>query len=121
MDLQFDKEIKNAQAVNSLKEDVERTKKLQGFLLSFVVNVIYLHRGNREEERLKINVHLTNSDYGKIEMEEQGCLQNNSHHLGFSAKFENYSYDEIQKIFTITGHSEKMGDYMVQFRVDENI
>ena len=95
--------------------------KRQGVVLFFSPKVVYLHRCHGEEKRLKVKVDLTNSDYGNIKMEEGNCIQETSHRLSFSVKFENYSYDETQKIFTITGHSPKMGDFMVQFLIDENL
>lgn len=116
----MDKEIKNAQAISCPKDEIGQIRKRQGLVLSFF-NVVYLHKGNREEERLKINVYLTNFDYEKIEMEEHGRLRSKSHHLGFFSQFENYTYDKIQKIFTTIGHSIKMRDYEVQILIDERI
>jgi hypothetical protein len=120
-ELEMDKEIRNAQAISSLKEDVEKVRKSKGVILKFSPYVIYQHNGFEEREQLVVRVHLTSFDYGNIDMDEGKRIINDTHHLGFLATKENYAYDETNKIFTITGSSAKMGDYKVLFLIDENI
>jgi len=117
----MDTETKNALAINSLMEEVLKTKKLQGVILKFSPYVIYQYEGIKDEEQLVVRIQLTGFDYGDIEMEEGKQILSSTHHLGFSAKKENYEYDEIKKIFTITGNSKKMGSYKVLFLIDGGI
>ena len=120
-ELEMDKETRNAQAISSLKEDVEKIRKSKGVILKFSPYVIYQHNGFEEREQLVVRVHLTSFDYGNIEMDEGMRITSGTHHLGFLATKENYMYDETKKVFTITGSSAKMGDYKVLFLIDGSI
>jgi len=115
----MDKETKNAIAISSLREEIQKTTKPQGNLLKFTTCVVYQHGNKKDREQMVVKIQISGFQSGDIEMEEGMYLLNKTHHLGFSARYEDYSYNEEDKIFTITGNSEKMGAYKVQFLINE--
>lgn len=117
----MDKEIRNIQAVISLKEVVERIQKKREHILSFSPRIIYKHAGIEDEERLTVRIQILDFYAGDINIEEGTFISSATHHLNFSAKWQDYTYNEATNIFSITGHSLKMGNYEVQFLIDENI
>lgn len=121
MDPQADKELKNVLAINSLMKDVVKIREQQGVMLVFSPYVIYQHNGIEDKEKMTVRIQLTGFNNGDIEMDEGTCILASTHHLGFSARKEDYTYDKFQKIFTITGKSRKMGDYKIKYLIDESI
>ena len=65
-----------------------------------------------------VRIQLSGFNNGDIEMDEGQKISSNTHHLGFSARLQDYDYDEATRTFTITGNSPKMGSYKVQFTID---
>lgn len=111
----------NSQAVYNLMEEVQKFQKQKGLIICFRPYILYEYNGTEDRERLNVEIKLDTYNYGDIEISEGNTLTNVTHHLGFSSKLQNYQYDNVNRIFIISGKSSKMGNYKVRFLLDENI
>lgn len=119
----MDKEMKNSQAIYDLVQEIQKQKSLMmnGVIINFTPYILYEHNGTEDRERLNVEIKHDTYNYGDIEISEGNTLKNDTHHLGFSSRYQDYQYDDVNKIFIVSGKSPKMGNYKVSFLLDENI
>ena len=79
-------------------------------------NGIVHYKSNRKKsvEMTKIKFFRNGYNDGDIQITENGELTSDYFHLDFSTKFQNYTYDNNDKLLIISGNSPKMeGKYQV--------
>lgn len=76
----------------------------------FVADVIYESpsRGT-EVQSCTVQIFRNGAPDGNIEIYSKGRLQPESHHLGFTARFQTYTFDRKSQALVVTGNSPKMG------------
>lgn len=119
--MDMDKETKNALAVGALINEVKKARAFKGVLLSFSPYICYHHHRTEDRERLPVTIETEGYGYGTVSIEEGNSIMADTHHLQFTTKWQDYTYNSATKTFEITGSSEKMGDYRVSFLLDGNI
>lgn len=94
-------------------EEWRKTKNFQvmptgNFL--FAANITYksLARGT-EREDCTVQIIRNGMQDGEINIYANGDLQSETHHLGFSEKWQNYEFDNNDGALVVTGNSPKMG------------
>jgi hypothetical protein len=112
------REIKNGVAVCNLKDFLGRSAIDGVGNLSFNATIIYYHHSNKiETENLNVHIFLNGYEGNLIDIAEGKKLKSETHHLSFKPEFQEYNFDEINNIFSVSGESSKMGKYKVEFHV----
>jgi hypothetical protein len=115
---ELSKETKNGVAVCHLKDFLGKSAIDAAGNLSFNATIIYHHHGNKiETENLDVHIFLNGYEGNVIDISEGNKLKSEMHHLSFKPEFQEYNFDEINNIFSVSGESSKMGKHKVEFHV----
>lgn len=99
-------------AFSDFRNNLENCDQLSNGDIQFIGVISYKFNQSVIRETLNVRLGFTTMEVGNITIEEGKKLTSELVHLDFKANFQNYRFSD--GILTVTGSSNKLGEYTVE-------